>query len=57
MAGERYEVTAEGLNVRKEPSIHGKIMDVLVKGDEVNESLYPKSRLLGYRLPGTAGLH
>lgn len=35
MPGERYEVTAEGLNVREEPSIHGKIVGVLTKGDEV----------------------
>jgi len=35
MAKEMYEVTAEGLNVRQEPSIHGKIMEVLGKGDQV----------------------
>ncbi len=35
MANEKYEVTAEGLNVREEPSIHGKIIEVLSKGDEV----------------------
>ena len=35
MAKERYEVTAEGLNVRDEPSIHGKIIKVLSKGDDV----------------------
>lgn len=35
MARVKYEVTAEGLNVRDEPSIHGNIIEVLSKGDEV----------------------
>ncbi len=35
MPKELYEVTAEGLNVREEPSIHGKIIRVLTKGNQV----------------------
>jgi len=35
MAQTIYEVTAEGLNVREEPSIHGKILTVLQKGAQV----------------------
>jgi len=32
-----YKVTAEGLNVRAEPSIHGKILTVLNKGEKVEQ--------------------
>ncbi len=35
MANGKYEVTAAGLNVRDEPSIHGDVIEVLTKGDEV----------------------
>jgi len=35
MAEEKYQVTTEGLNIREEPSIHGKVIEVLSKGDEV----------------------
>lgn len=35
MAKDLYEVTAESLNVREEPSIHGRIIGVLSKGDDV----------------------
>lgn len=35
MAKVLYEVTAESLNVREEPSIHGRIIGVLAKGDNV----------------------
>lgn len=35
MAEEKYEVTAEGLNIREEPSIHGEVIEVLRKGAEV----------------------
>jgi len=35
MAAKKYDVTAEALNVRDEPSIHGKIIAELAKGDTV----------------------
>ena len=35
MAKDLFEVAAESLNVREEPSIHGKIIGVLSKGDDV----------------------